>query len=137
MKFIVIWRGSINFSTVLLYCVNSPECPSDSFQNMRNVEIEKILFKLLANLKSEYARATKGPTGMNALGISGTEGSVPHDAPLYNQYNRYKKGLQRQGIKAIANYETWYKANYGKGATKYLSSKSKAPYRIPYSKIRV
>ncbi len=86
------------------------------------------------------------PTRYNpagSVGAGGRTGGVPTEqssksygadsnqpvnatASLMNQYNRYAKGLKRTGIgeNSIADYATWWRANYSSGATKYLSSQS-------------
>lgn len=80
---------------------------------------------------SQYGKTWEVP-GMTAAQYAAKQQKEQQQAPaataeLMNQYDRYRKGLKKQGITAVADYATWYRANYGKGATAYLSAQRSKP----------
>jgi len=112
------------------------------------------------NLSDIRMGAGYGPTYQTAGEMSGVISGVARDVAAENrgasyiedpgagkkqattqselmQYERYKKGLKRTGISAVANFETWYKANKGTGATKYLTAQAakKSSGRAPSRKL--
>lgn len=79
--------------------------------------------KTLVGKGTTGGTAATDETAKTSKATTSNAQSVPHTASLYSQYNRYKAGLQKQGIgtNSVADYETWYRANKGSGATNYLS----------------